>query len=183
MVRHDIKDEESAFMTFPFARLRSLTLIAVCTGGLMLSGCFSGGDQFEVPRDSSAPLTSAEQQALFGQGKQGAAGAGLGVNAFLWRASLDTISFMPLASADSFGGVIITDWYSPPETPAERFKVDIYILGRELQPAGIRATVFRQKQNEAGMWVDAPVDEGTGQDLEDTILTRARQLRVESAKP
>jgi hypothetical protein len=107
----------------------------------------------------------------------GADGAGLGVNSFLWRATLDTISFMPLVSADPFGGVIITDWYTPPQTPGERFKVNVYILGRALRADGIRAAVFRQQQAASG-WVDAPVTPNTATDLEDAILTRARQLRI-----
>jgi hypothetical protein len=108
----------------------------------------------------------------------GAEGAGgLGVNSFLWRASLDTISFMPLVSADPFGGVIITDWYTPPQAPGERFKINVYILGRALRADGIRAAVFRQQQGGAG-WVDAPVAPNTATDIENAILTRARQLRV-----
>ena len=105
-------------------------------------------------------------------------GGGIGVNGFLWRASLDTISFMPLASADPFGGVIITDWYSPPETQEERFKVTVYILGRDLRADGIRAAVFRQRQNVGGAWIDAAVQQRTAVDLEDAILVRARQLRI-----
>ena len=105
-------------------------------------------------------------------------GGGIGVNSFLWRASLDTISFMPLASADPFGGVIITDWYSPPETREERFKITVYILGRDLRADGIRAAVFRQRQDVGGGWIDASVERRTTVDLENAILTRARQLRV-----
>jgi Domain of unknown function (DUF3576) len=105
------------------------------------------------------------------------ASGGVGVNSLLWRASLDTISFMPLISADPFGGVIITDWYSPPQTPDERFKVNIYILGRALRADGIRASVFRQT-NQGGSWTDSPVALNTGTDLENAILTRARQLRM-----
>ena len=112
------------------------------------------------------------------QGGGGEGGGGIGVNSFLWRASLDTISFMPLASADPFGGVIITDWYSPPESQAERFKVNVYILGRDLRADGVRAAVFRQTQVGAGDWVDAQVIDTTGTDLENAILTRARQLRI-----
>lgn len=104
---------------------------------------------------------------------------GIGVNSFLWRASLDTVSFMPLASADPFGGVIITDWYSDPETPNERFKVNIFILDRQLKSSGVKAKVFRQF-NKGGKWVDADVADSTGRQLEDAILTRARQLRVAS---
>ena len=84
---------------------------------------------------------------------------------------------MPLVSADPFGGVIITDWYTPPATPDERFKVNIYILGRQLRADGVRASVFRQT-NQAGTWVDAPVALNTSTDLENAILTRARQLRM-----
>jgi hypothetical protein len=107
----------------------------------------------------------------------GDAGGGLGVNSFLWRASLDTIAFMPLVSADPFGGVIITDWYTPPQAPNERFKINVYILGRALRADGIRAAVFRQQQAAAG-WVDAPVAPNTATDIENAILTRARQLRI-----
>jgi Domain of unknown function (DUF3576) len=103
---------------------------------------------------------------------------GVGVNSYLWRATLDTVSFMPLSSADPFGGVIITDWYSPPEQPAERFKVNIFILGRELRADGVRASVFHQKRDTTGQWSEAPVDTNTATDIENAILTRARQLRL-----
>ena len=104
-------------------------------------------------------------------------GGGVGVNSFLWRASLDTVGFMPLASADPFGGVIITDWYSPPETPDERFKVNVFILTRDLRADGVRATVFKQRRN-GTEWFDDPVDDGTRVQLENAILTRARELRI-----
>jgi hypothetical protein len=129
---------------------------------------------------------------VFGQGgldlfggsavkKNEGGGTGVGVNSYLWRASLDTVSFMPLASADPFGGVIITDWYSPPETPGERFKMNIYILGRELRADGLRVAVFRQNHAADGRWIDAAVKPETGVDLENQILTRARQLRIATA--
>ena len=105
-------------------------------------------------------------------------GSSIAVNSYLWRASLDTISFMPLASADPFGGVIITDWYSPFEVRDERFKINIYILGRDLRADGVRAAVFRQRQDPFDGWVDAEVNEDTATDLENAILTRARELRV-----
>ena len=111
----------------------------------------------------------------------GGVALGVGVNAYLWRASLDTVSFMPIASADPFGGVILTDWYAPPETPTERFKINIFILDRNLRADGIRTAVFRQTQSSDGRWVDAVVDKKTAGDFENAILTRARQLRVASA--
>ncbi|HYZ23612.1 MAG TPA: DUF3576 domain-containing protein [Rhodopila sp.] len=103
-------------------------------------------------------------------------GSGIGVNAFLWRGALDTISFMPLASADPFGGVIITDWYTPPGVNGERFKATIYILSRDLRSDGLRVSIFRQVlQN--GQWVDAPVSDSTVGDIENKVLARARQMR------
>lgn len=103
--------------------------------------------------------------------------AGIGVNSFLWRASLDTVSFMPLASADPFGGVILTDWYAPPETPDERFKLNVFILDRQLRSDGVQVKVFRQIRR-SGTWRDSTVADGTARQLEETILTRARQMRV-----
>jgi hypothetical protein len=106
---------------------------------------------------------------------------GVGVNFFLWRASLDTISFMPLASADPFGGVIITDWYSDPKAPQERFKLTVYILSRDLRADGLRVALFRQEVDAMGSWHDTPVDPAVAVQLEDTILTRARQMRMASS--
>ncbi|MBO1076690.1 DUF3576 domain-containing protein [Roseomonas marmotae] len=113
--------------------------------------------------------------------RQGAQdGAGLGVNAYLWRATLDTLSFLPLTSADPFGGVIITDWYSPPTAPDERFRATAYILGRQLRSDGVRITVFRQVR-QGNDWVDAPASAATARDLENQVLSRARELRSLSA--
>jgi hypothetical protein len=106
----------------------------------------------------------------------GGGGSGIGVNAFLWRGALDTIAFMPLSSADPFGGVIITDWYTPPGTSGERFKATIYILSRDLRSDGIRVNIYRQVlQN--GQWVDATVAESTVADIENKVLARARHMR------
>lgn len=105
--------------------------------------------------------------------------AGIGVNSYLWRASLDTVSFMPLASADPFGGVILTDWYSPEEAPNERLKLNVFILDRELRSDGVQVKVFRQvRKGKGNEWRDSDVAPETARQLEDTILTRARQIRV-----
>jgi hypothetical protein len=128
-----------------------------------------------------------EEGSLFGPGglfgskqeKKDDSGTGVAVNAYLWRASLDTINFIPLVSADPFGGVIITDWYTPAETPTERMKVQVTILDRELRADGVRVSVFKQSQTSKG-WVDAQVDQRTNTDIENAILTRARQLRIAS---
>ena len=107
-------------------------------------------------------------------------GGALGVNAYLWRGALDTLSFMPLASADPFGGTIITDWYQPPSSPGERFKATAYILGRQLRADGVRISIFRQVL-ENGQWVDAQVSPATTGDIENKVLARARELRAQSA--
>jgi hypothetical protein len=106
-------------------------------------------------------------------------GSGIGVNAYLWRASLDTLSFMPVDSADPFGGVILTDWYSPPEASDERFKVNLYILGRQLRADGLRVSVFRQERTPSG-WQDVEVQAQTATELENAILARAREMRIAS---
>ena len=103
----------------------------------------------------------------------------LGVNSYLWRATLDTINFMPLASADPVGGVIISDWYAAPERPDEHMKVTIYILDRRLRADAVKVNVFRQVRNANG-WADAQVNPDTGIRLENAILARARELRLSS---
>jgi len=110
-------------------------------------------------------------------GGGGPSGSQIGVNAYLWRASLDTLAFLPLISADPFGGTIITDWYSPQESPAERFKMSVYITDRDLHADGIHVSVFRQTKS-GNDWADAAVTAKTQGEIENAILTRARELRT-----
>lgn len=134
----------------------------------------------EPEQDQKIPLSH-----LFGGGHKKTsaynAQAGIGVNAYLWRASLDTIAFMPLASADPWGGTIITDWYANPEKPDERFKITVYILDSRLRADALNVTVNKQVlQN--GQWVDADVSQQTQIDIENAILSRARELRLSDVK-
>lgn len=103
----------------------------------------------------------------------------IGVNSYLWRASLETLSFMPLLQTDSAGGVIVTDWYVNPATPTERMKVTVSILDQDLRADALRVATSRQV-NQSGQWVEAPVQAATVQKLEDIILTRARDIRRSS---
>lgn len=167
---------------------------SLCFVGLLLSACATeeitqedfeastgGYEDFETEDiDFSKRRTILGEGGLqlFGSNESKSTGGGaLGVNSYIWRASLDTISFMPVNSADPFGGVIITDWHSPTEAPSERFKLNVYILGRALRADGIRVAVFRQVQDRRGSWRDAGVPDETGIRIEDAILFRARQLR------
>ena len=100
----------------------------------------------------------------------------IGINAYLWRAALDTVSFMPLVQTDSNGGVIVTDWYVNPNAPNERMKLTVAILDQDLRADALRVAASRQVMT-SGQWVDAPVQAATVQKLEDIILTKARDLR------
>lgn len=160
---------------------------------LLLAACGSDGIETEakypsgLDRSATGEDIYGEKESVFGKGglkifggKEDEAddgSTGIGVNAFLWRASLDTISFMPLSSADPFGGVIITDWYTSPENPDERFKLNVFILDKQLRSDGISVKVFRQEAVQ-GRWKDVAPAPNMAQQLEDAILTRARQLRV-----
>ena len=100
----------------------------------------------------------------------------IGVNTYLWRAAIDTVSFAPLLQADSNGGVIVTDWYAHPNSPGERVKLTVSILDQDLRADALRVAASRQIF-QGGTWIDAPVAAATVQKLEDIILTRARDLR------
>lgn len=150
--------------------------------GLVLAGCAHHGDTAAAGKgDFSAPAAKESGFSLLpslGGHAPAQAPANIGVNAFLWRASLDTLAFMPLASADPFGGLIITDWYTNPEKPDERFKATVYILDTRLRADGINVNVYKQVKDASGAWVDAPVSGQTDTDVENAILTRARQLKL-----
>jgi hypothetical protein len=123
---------------------------------------------------------------VFGGGKPSATAAraaqtGIGVNAYLWRATLDTFAFMPLANADPWGGVINYDWFTDPQTPNERFKATVFILDTRLRADALNVTVTKETRDATGNWVGAPVAAQTETDLENAILTKARQLNLQNA--
>ncbi len=166
---------------------RSLSLF-VCCLAITLMGCSDSGVQTDptyadktkekLYRNGSLVSDSGGSDLLGGStDKKSQDASGIGVNGFLWRAALDTISFMPIASADPFGGTIITDWYAAPESPDERTKLNIFIRDRDLRADGVKVSVFRQTK-QGSDWVDAPVAPVTGGSLENAILTRARQIRT-----
>jgi hypothetical protein len=167
---------------------RLVSIAAALAVGLALASCGSieGAETVDnTPDDTDIFKDRSQRKTIFGDGgllffgddKADQSSTDIGVNSFLWRASLDTISFMPVASADPFGGVIITDWHANAEAPTERFKLNIYILGRTLRADGVRVAVFRQVLTRTGQWQDAAVPDATKTKIEDAILTRARQMR------
>lgn len=177
------------------ARRIARPMVLACVAAVTLAACGQGEAVYpdRRPGDDQATYSNQPRETVFGPGglkdlfgetKKRAAesGVGVGVNGYLWRASLDTVGFMPLASADPFGGVIITDWYSPPETANERFKLNVFILDRTLRADGVKVTVFRQVRDAAGNWLDRPVEAKTVTEVENAILTRARQLRTVSVQ-
>ena len=134
-------------------RIDSLAIIAVSS--LALGGC-----GHRVARTQLAPATMTT----------------IGVNSYLWRGALDTLSFMPLVQTDSNGGVIVTDWYANPNAAGERMKLTVSILDQDLRADALRVAASRQVM-QGGQWVDAPVQAATVQKLEEIILTKARDLR------
>jgi hypothetical protein len=159
-----------------FGRTLALATVTV----LALQGCsWLGLDEDEGPKQLQ--ISREDYAGPTGSRAAASPAAGVAVNSFLWRAALDTVGFLPVLSADPFGGVILTDWHSPTGAANERLKVNIYILDAALRADGIKATVFRQLLDQRGTWLDAPVAPETASQLEDSILTRARQLRQQTA--
>jgi hypothetical protein len=112
-----------------------------------------------------------------GSSRRGEAFAG-SVNKHIWLASLDTLSFLPIASTDPFTGVIATDWGGATDADTERFRVTAYVTDTALSPDSLRVAVFREVREANGPWVTAPVSADTPRQIEDSILLRARQLRI-----
>lgn len=174
--------------------MRTLFIAVAMAAPLALASCSSsrlvGNEEYGTDNARERILREAGRNPrdagfiVFGtdrtQGDQNAGGpGGVSVNAYLWRATLETLSFMPLASADPAGGVIITDWYSPPSAENERFKAQAYVLGRQLRSDGVRVQVFRQILRN-GQWVDQAASSSTNSEMEDRVLARARELRSQT---
>lgn len=163
----------------PLFALVGLLLLTACSSSPKVEANYPDPDEERLYRYGS--LSGEDGVSLFGKGKkEGEDQTGIGVNSFLWRAALDTVSFMPMASADPFGGLIVTDWYASSAAPNERSKAQIYILSRELKADAVKVSLFRQVRDAKGEWVDAPIMEGSPRKLEDAILARARQIRQDN---
>ncbi|MEO0879471.1 MAG: DUF3576 domain-containing protein [Pseudomonadota bacterium] len=163
---------------------RHFKVLALALAAAALAACSSNVSGKE--RNSSLPSYSL--------GKKG--GQATTVNRYLWAASLETLDFLPVFTADPIAGLIITDWYTNPGAPNERFKVNVYILDTALRADALRVSVFKQTRAgvgvdaasteggagaEAGtLWTDGPVNPATAREIENAILTRARQLRLNS---
>jgi hypothetical protein len=157
-----MESESMEFQPRPAAHtFAKMTALFVAAAALTLGACGSTPNPFRQTAQVAAPVDTA-----------------IGVNAYLWRASLDTLSFMPLASADPYGGIIITDWYTNPEQPAERFKATVYILDTRLRADGLNVAIHRQARGASGDWVDAATAASTEESIENAILVRARQIRI-----
>jgi hypothetical protein len=169
----------------------TLTLAAFTLGACSLNPDLGGEQKYPTgaQRDGVTDDIYAERDSIFGEGGIALLGGGddndrggtdaITVNSFLWRASLDTVSFMPLTNVDPFGGVILTDWYSDEATPDERYKLNVFVTGSQLRSDAIRVSAFQQKKSR-GTWRDVKVDPSIATKIEDAILTRARQIRVAS---
>lgn len=174
----------------PASALAALLLPALAIGGSL--GVSSCGGKREISPPPETPVDRKRREELerqqledgfsisdlFEDGDDGNAGGGMPVNRHLWSASLEVLSFLPLASTDSTGGVIITEWATLDGAPDEQLKVVANVLSPDLRTNGIRVKVFRREQGEDGSLRDAPVDPATERALEDRILTRARELYV-----
>ena len=149
----------------PADRVRTAKIMLTAATAAILAACASGGRGGLPTMKSDAPVATS-------------------VNRYLWSASLETMDFMPLLVADPVAGVITTDWYANPQAPSERFKANVYILDTALRADALRVSVFKQvpTRMETGqvMWTDAPVNPATASELENAILTRARELRLNS---
>ena len=164
----------------------AMVMAVIC----VISGC-EGADSSTYPvtpkearKARIGKLTSDEGITLLGGSEKKKQAAGIGgaaaANQFLWRAALETISFMPVQSVDAIGGVIITDWYKDPATQGQRIKMNIMVLSSELRSDAISVRTFKQTKAPKGDWKDAVVDAKVNRQLEDTILSKARELKVKS---
>ena len=150
---------------------------------------FSGGSQ----EQDRLALADAENRLRSGGGLLGKKGLSLGdinksektttaaigfpINPYLWKGSLETIDFMPLASADPFAGIIITDWYAGPSTPNERCKINIFIKGYEMKTDNLKVNSFCQSLSN-GQWVDIKNNIDNDAKLENAILNKAKKIRL-----
>ncbi len=137
--------------------IRLARIAMTMTLGLMITACgiFGSDEDPEL-----GPITTA-----------------IGVNGYLWTATLDTLAFMPIDNAYPSSAAIITDWYSTADAPDERVKVAVYFRSEQLRSDGVKVNVVRQERK-AGAWLTVPVQAATVLQIEEAILSRARVLKI-----
>jgi hypothetical protein len=161
--------------------------LTVACAALLLAACGSDPEKPTATIEAPPPATKsaeASDQGVFGMfgGSSGERKGGVAVNAYLWRASLDALSFMPMEQTDPFGGTIKTGWYTAAATPNERLRVAVYILDSRLRADALRVSVFKEAKKPSGDWVDATVDPETVTKLENLILNKARALKIQAGE-
>ena len=150
---------------------------------------FTGGS----PEKDRLALADAENRLRSGGGLLGKKGLSLGdinksektttaaigfpINPYLWKGSLETVDFMPIASADPFAGIIITDWYTSQSSPNERCKINIFIKGHEMKTDNLKVNSFCQSLSN-GQWVDIKNNIDNDAKLENAILNKAKKIRL-----
>jgi hypothetical protein len=166
--------------------MRKISLPIIAAVFLVVSGCKgigAGKQVYPKSREEQAAervgKLTGDGIVLFGGKKQRGSGIdSINVNSFLWRATLDTVYFMPLLSADPFGGTILTDWYQANPSAKERFKLNVLIVGTELRSDAVRVSAFKQVRSANGSWQDAAIPDGFALDIETKIINRAREIRA-----
>lgn len=167
--------------------IRKIFALSLVLTAATLSACSGVNSESKYPTGANRAATDdniyEKPKSIFGEegisilgGKKSNTTDVITVNAYLWRAALDTVSFMPLATVDPFGGVILTDWYTAPENPNERYKLNVFVMGGQLRSDGVKVAMFKQRN---GKDVAVPQSDNTA--IEDAILLRARELRVSKA--
>ena len=171
--------------------MRHFSIFTVLATALLMVACDSAELKQDVPvrpdlqRVQRRGRLTGEGNGItiFGGDKDedGGTASPLAVNGYLWRAALDSLSFLPLASADPFGGVILTDWYEDTNTPNERFKLNVLILDKRLRADAVKVSAFKQVRTGNG-WEDTAPNADTARKIEDAILTRAREIKIKQAR-
>ena len=100
----------------------------------------------------------------------------------LWRASLDTLDFMPLISADYGGGILITDWYNENNNYRDYIKISIRFLTNEIRSDSLKIKVYTKNCESSGECTISLDNPEIRQKLVSTILTKASKYKQEKKK-
>ena len=167
--------------------MKKILTVLTIASAVFLTGCDKNykpepyKTKEDKEREKHGSIFGEQGLKLFSTNNNNNSGGGIGVNAYLWRASLETFSFLPLSQTDPFGGIIISDWYTAEKSPNERIKVNVFILDKVLRADAIRVSLFKQYLKD-GQWLDSPVNKDVNRQLENKILYTARDIRI-SEKP
>jgi hypothetical protein len=159
-----------------------IIILSSCKNNEKKDGITGNQEKFENPDERARNFADKNPITLFKDSKDKNTNFEFGTSNVLWRASLKTLDFIPLATVDYSGGIIITDWYSEGKLNKEQIKIQIRFVSTELRSESIQVISYKKICETNNECLNIAGNENFNKEIKDLIINSARQIRIEENK-